>query len=224
MREFVAALHAIWSAWTDGSRLSFEGEFYTHKIMTPMFTPEPQPYSAPKVFLAAVGEAMTEMCGEVADGHLGHPMVSKRYLDEVTLPALERGLRRAGRDRGGFEVAAEVMVATGQNDEELAAAVTATRKQIAFYGSTPAYRPVLELHGWGDLHAELNRLSKQGEWDAMGSLIGDDMLNAFAVTGPADTVAAALRERCEGAVDRVLPIFHAASPRCVSAALREFRR
>ncbi len=104
MREFVSALHAIWSAWKDGTKLRFEGDFYTHKIMTPMFTPEPQPYSAPKVFLAAVGEAMTQMCGEVADGHLGHPMVSKRYLDEVTLPALLRGMQRSGRERSDFEV------------------------------------------------------------------------------------------------------------------------
>ena len=224
MREFVAALQAIWSAWKDGSKLRFEGEFYTHKIMTPMFTPEPQPHPAPRVFLAAVGEAMTEMCGEVADGHLGHPMVSKRYLEEVTMPALQRGMDRCGRDRNDFEVSAEVMVATGQNDAELAAAVTATRKQIAFYGSTPAYRRVLEVHGWGDLHDELNRLSKLGEWDAMGSLIDDDMLGAFAVAGPVDTIAAALRSRCEGVVDRVLPIFYAASQDCITAALKEFRR
>ena len=224
MREFVAALQAIWSTWKDGSKLRFEGEFYTHKIMTPMFTPEPQPHPAPRVFLAAVGEAMTEMCGEVADGHLGHPMVSKRYLEEVTMPALQRGMQRCGRDRNDFEVSAEVMVATGQNDAELAAAVTATRKQIAFYGSTPAYRRVLEVHGWGDLHDELNRLSKLGEWDAMGSLIDDDMLGAFAVAGPVDTIAAALRSRCEGVVDRVLPIFYAASQDCITAALKEFRR
>jgi probable F420-dependent oxidoreductase len=223
MREFISALHAIWSAWKDGTKLRFEGEFYTHKIMTPMFTPEPQPYSAPKVFLAAVGEAMTEMCGEVADGHLGHPMVSKRYLEEVTLPALMRGMSRSGRDRSDLQVSSEVMVATGENDGELAAAMTATRKQIAFYGSTPAYLKVLELHGWGDLHSELNRLSKQGEWDTMGSLIHDDMLNAFAVVGPVDEVGEALRGRCEGLVDRVLPIFYGASRSCITAALKEFR-
>ncbi|OIN81280.1 LLM class F420-dependent oxidoreductase [Mycobacterium malmoense] len=223
MREFVGALHAIWSAWRDGTKLRFEGDFYTHKIMTPMFTPEPQPYSAPKVFLAAVGEAMTELCGEVADGHLGHPMVSKRYLDEVTMPALERGMRRGGRDRGDFEVSCEVMVATGATDAELAAATAAVRKQIAFYGSTPAYRRVLELHGWGDAHTELHRLSLEGEWDTMGSLIDDEMLAAFAVTGPVDTIAAALRSRCEGAVDRVLPIFATASQDCIAAALKEFR-
>jgi probable F420-dependent oxidoreductase len=223
MREFVAGLHAIWSAWKDGSKLRFEGEFYTHRIMTPMFTPEPHPYPAPKVFLAAVGEAMTEMCGEVADGHLGHPMVSKRYLEEVTLPALTRGLQRSRRDRNAFQVSAEVMVATGTNDDEQATATAATRKQIAFYGSTPAYRKVLDLHGWGDLHAELNRLSKEGEWDAMAALIDDDMLNAFAVVGPVDAIATGLRKRCAGVVDRVLPIFYSASQDCISAALKEFR-
>jgi probable F420-dependent oxidoreductase len=224
MREFVSALHAIWSTWTDGTRLSFEGDFYTHKIMTPMFTPEPHPYSVPKVFVAAVGEVMTEMCGEVADGHLGHPMVSKRYLDEVTMPALLRGMGTSGRDRADFEVSCEVMVATGENDDEVVAAATATRKQIAFYGSTPAYRKVLELHGWGDLHTELNRLSKQGEWDAMGSLIDDEMLAAFAVVGPVEQVGDALKDRCDGVVDRVLPIFFDASPACIAVAMKEFRQ
>jgi probable F420-dependent oxidoreductase len=223
MREFISALQAIWSAWKDGTKLRFEGDFYTHKIMTPMFTPEPQPYSAPKIFIAAVGEAMTEMCGEVADGHLGHPMVSKRYLDEVTVPALLRGMQRSGRDRGDFEVSSEVLVATGENDAELAAATAAVRKQIAFYGSTPAYRKVLELHGWGDLQTELHRLSLEGEWDTMGSLIDDEMLAAFAVVGPVDTIAAILRGRCEGVVDRVLPIFLTASQARVTAALKEFR-
>ncbi len=166
---------------------------------------------------------MTEMCGEIADGHLGHPMVSKRYLDEVTMPALLRGMRRCGRDRGDFEVSAEVMVATGETDDELAAATTAVRKQIAFYGSTPAYRKVLELHGWGDLQTELHRLSLEGQWDTMGSLVDDEMLAAFAVVGPVDTIVAALRGRCEGVVDRILPIFLTASPSCVTAALKEFR-
>ena len=227
MREFVAALQAIWSAWQDGTKLRFEGDFYTHKIMTPMFAPEPLAHPVPKVFIAAVGPAMTEMCGEVADGHLGHPFVSRRYLDEVTMPALERGMRRAGRDRSAFELSAEVMVATGENDAELKTATDAARKQIAFYGSTPAYRKVLELHGWGDLQTELHRLSLEGEWDAMGSLIDDDMLNAFAVVGPVDTVAGALRSRCEGAVDCALPIFMTAagvSKAFIAATvLKEFR-
>ncbi len=224
MREFVSALRAIWAAWQDGTKLRFEGDFYTHKIMTPMFTPEPLSCTLPKVFIAAVGETMTEMCGEVGDGHLGHPMVSKRYITEVTTPALLRGLARAGRARSDIELSAEVLVATGDNDAELKTAAAAVRKQIAFYGSTPAYRKVLELHGWGDLHDELNRLSKQGEWDAMGSLIDDEILTAFAVVGPVDTIAAALNSRCAGVVDRVLPIFLTASPTCISAAMKEFRQ
>lgn len=224
MREFVEALQAIWSAWRDGGKLRFEGEFYTHKIMTPMFTPEPQPYPPPRIFLAAVGELMTEMCGEVADGHLGHPMVSKRYLTEVTLPVLLRGLQKSGRDRADFQVSAEVMIATGANDDELATAIAATRKQIAFYGSTPAYRKVLDLHGWGDLHTELNRLSKAGEWDTMASLIDDDMLDAFAVVGPVEEIAAGLRDRCEGVADRVHPIFYAGSQDHIDAALKDFHQ
>lgn len=224
MREFVSALHAIWAAWQEGTKLRFEGDFYTHKIMTPMFTPEPLSCTLPKVFIAAVGETMTEMCGEVGDGHLGHPMVSKRYITEVTTPALLRGLARAGRARSDIELSAEVLVATGDNDAELKTAAAAVRKQIAFYGSTPAYRKVLELHGWGDLHDELNCLSKQGEWDAMGSLIDDEILTAFAVVGSVDTIAAALNSRCAGVVDRVLPIFLTASPTCISAAMKEFRQ
>jgi probable F420-dependent oxidoreductase len=224
MAEFVSALHAIWGAWKDGTKLRFEGDFYTHKIMTPMFTPESNAYSLPKVFIAAVGEAMTEMCGEVADGHLGHPMVSKRYITEVTIPALLRGVARAGRERHDVELSAEVLVATGENDAELQTATAAVCKRIAFYGSTPAYRKILDLHGWGDLHDELNRLSKQGEWDTMGSLIDDEMLAAFAVVGPVDAIAAALKSRCVGVVDRVLPIFMTASPNCVTAVMKEFHQ
>ncbi len=204
MREFVVALREIWSCWQNGTELRFEGDFYTHRLMTPMFVPEPVPYGFPKVFVAAVGEAMTEMCGEVADGMLGHAFTTKRYLDEVTVPALLRGIERSGRDRRDFALMCPVFVVTGESEPELAAAAVGTRKQIAFYGSTPAYRKVLELHGWGDLHDELHRLSRQGDWDAMGSLIDDEILDAFAVVAPVDNLAAKLKSRCDGVVDRVL--------------------
>jgi probable F420-dependent oxidoreductase len=225
MREFILALRAIWSCWQDGTRLRFEGEFYTHKIMTPMFTPEPQAYGAPKVFVAAVGEAMTEMCGEVADGMLAHAFTTKRYFDEVTSPALRRGLERSRRKRRDFQLTCPVFVVTGANDAELHTAATATRKQIAFYGSTPAYRKVLELHGWGDLHSELHRLSLQGDWDAMGSLIDDKMLAEFAVVALVDDLATGLKSRCEGVVDRILPGFPSTvSETAVTAILQELRR
>lgn len=225
MREFVLALHAIWSAWKDGTRLAFEGEFYTHKLMTPMFTPEPQPFVAPRVFIAAVGEAMTEMSGEVADGLLVHAFTTKRYLHEVTLPAVRRGMRRSGRDRGAFEVSCPVFTVTGRDDAELAAGAARVRKQIAFYGSTPAYRKVLELHGWGETADELHRLSLKGEWDAMGSLIDDDILDAFAVVAPVEKLATELASRCDGVIDRVMPSLpHTLSEDTVTAVLHELRQ
>lgn len=224
MREYIEALQAIWGCWRDGTKLRFEGEFYTHKIMTPMFTPEPSTLPHPKVFLAAVGELMTEVCGEVADGLLAHAFTTRRYLDEVTTVALQRGMDRGGRDRGDFELACPVFLVTGADEREMAAASVATRKQLAFYGSTPAYRKVLELHGWGDLHTELHRLSLAGEWDAMGELIDDEVLGTFAVVAPIPELAAALRRRCDGVIDRVLPGFPAAvSPDTVNAVLQEFR-
>jgi probable F420-dependent oxidoreductase len=224
MREFVLALREIWSCWRDGTKLCFEGDFYTHKLMTPMFTPEPQPHPAPKVLVAAVGEAMTEMCGEVADGLLAHAFTTKRYFEEVTTPALLRGMQRSGRRRADFQLSCPIFVVTGSTEEELAAGAVGTRKQIAFYGSTPAYRKVLELHGWEDLHAELHRLSLQGEWDAMGSLIDDEVLEAFAVIAPIDTVASRIRARCDGVIDRVLVGFPSSVPEdTVVAVLADLR-
>lgn len=224
MREFIVALRAIWDCWQGGGRLGFEGDFYTHKIMTPMFTPEPLNCALPEIFVAAVGAAMTEMCGETADGVIAHAFTTRRYLDEVTLPALEKGIRRAGRDRGDVAVSCPVFVVTGRSEAEMTDAAVGIRKQIAFYGSTPAYLNVLELHGWADLHTELHRMSRQGEWDAMGTLIDDDVLGAFAVVAPVDELAAALRVRCEGAVDRVLPAFPASLPReTVVSILRQLR-
>ncbi|MGH3957463.1 LLM class F420-dependent oxidoreductase [Mycobacterium sp.] len=225
MREFILALQAIWSSWQDGTALRFEGEFYTHKIMTPMFTPEPQPYGFPKVFVAAVGGAMTELCGEVADGMLAHPFTSKRYLDEMTMPALRRGMKRSGRDRSEFQLSCSLLVVAGANEAEFQTAADSVRKQLAFYGSTPAYRTVLELHGWEDLQPELRRLSLQGEWDTMGSLIDDEMLDAFAVVAAPDELADKIRDRCGGVIDRILPGFPShMSDTAVSAVLKELRQ
>jgi probable F420-dependent oxidoreductase len=224
MREFVLAMQEIWTCWRDGSKLCFEGEFYTHKLMTPMFTPEPQDYEFPKVFIAAVGEAMTEMSGDVADGLLAHAFTTKRYFEEVTTPALLRGMHRSGRKRSEFQVSCPVFVVTAEDEASLSAAAVGTRKQIAFYGSTPTYRKVLELHGWGGLHDELHRLSRQGDWDAMGSLIDDEVLETFAVVAPIDKVAAKIRDRCDGVIDRVMVGFPRTIPETtVSAVLQVLR-
>ncbi|MDQ1476628.1 MAG: hypothetical protein QOE62_1857, partial [Actinomycetota bacterium] len=202
MREYILALQAIWSAWNDQTPLKFDGEFYKHTLMTPFFAPTPNPYGAPKVFLAAVGEMMTEVAGEVADGIIIHGFTTERYVKEVTMPAVERGLEKAGRARSSFQVSGPLFVVTGTTDEEIAAAAAGVKQQIAFYGSTPAYRGVLELHGWGDLQTELNGLSKQGKWIEMGELIDDDVLHAFAVVAGPEGVGAELKRRYGGVVDR----------------------
>ena len=202
MRELILAIRAIWASWSDGSRLAFRGEFYRHTLMTPMFDPGPNPFGTPRIFLAAVGERMTEVAGEVADGMLAHGFTTERYLREVTVPALERGLDTSGRTRADVEISYPGLVVTGQDDAGFEAAAKAVRAQLAFYGSTPAYRPVLELHGWGDLQSELNALSKRGSWDQMADLIDDEILHAFAVVGPLEEIAGKVLERFGGVVDR----------------------
>ena len=203
MREFILAMRAIWACWADGTKLDFRGDFYTHTLMTPFFNPGPNPHGDPRVFLAAVGERMTEVAGEVADGIILHGFTTERYVREVTMPALERGWARSGRTREQFELSGPMFVVTGTTEEEMAAARAGTCQQIAFYGSTPAYRGVLELHGWGDLQDELNRLSKQGEWVEMGRLIDDDILDAFAVVGEPERIPALMLARYGDLLDRV---------------------
>jgi probable F420-dependent oxidoreductase len=203
MREMIAAIRAIWACWNDGTKLEFRGDFYTHTLMTPFFDPGPNPFGNPKVFLAGVGSLMTEVAGEVCDGFICHGFTTERYLREVTVPALERGRGKAGLTMEGFEISGPAFVVTGATEEDMAKAAKGTREQIAFYGSTPAYRPVLELHGWGDLQDDLNRLSKQGRWEEMGTLVDDEILNTFAVVAEPAGVARGFKERYGDVVSRL---------------------
>lgn len=196
MREYILAMQAIWHAWSTGDRLDFQGDYYTHTLMTPFFDPGPNPWGPPQVILAGVGTRMTQVAGMVADGFFVHGFTTERYLRDVTLPALEEGMRAA--DRSGtddFEVLGSPFVVTGLDEDAMAECADAVRKRIAFYGSTPAYRTVLSLHGWDDLGAELTALSKQGNWDQMTKLIDDDVLNAFAVVGPPDELPRLITRR-----------------------------
>jgi probable F420-dependent oxidoreductase len=203
MRELILAVRAIWRSWNDGEPLRFEGEFYRHTLMTPFFNPGPTGFGPPRVFLAAVGERMTEVVGECCDGMMAHGFTTARYLREHTLPALERGLARAGRSRGDIQICLPLFMVTGANDQEYEQADEAVRRQIAFYGSTPAYRPVLETHGWGDLQNELNTLSKRGQWVEMGKLITDEVLDAFSVQGRPDELPGLVQSRYGDVVDRL---------------------
>jgi probable F420-dependent oxidoreductase len=203
MKELISAVKSIWSAWDTREKLDFRGDFYTHTLMTPFFDPGPNPAGQAKIFLAAVGELMTEVAGEVADGVLCHAFTTETYLREVTVPALERGLQASGRSLDDFEISGPAFVVTGTTEEEMAEADGNVRRQIAFYGSTPAYRPVLERHGWGDLQTELNGLSKQGKWQEMGELIDDEILNTFAIVGEPEEIAPKLSARYGDVVDRI---------------------
>ncbi len=202
MREFILAMRAIWASWHQGEPLAFTGKFYTHTLMTPFFTPTNNEYGAPRVFLAAVGPKMTEVAGEVADGVIIHAFSTEKYIRETTLPALERGFAKAGRKRKDFEISYPVFVVTGKSEEDLAQAKVATRQQIAFYGSTPAYKPVLDSIGAGELQGELNAMSKQGRWEEMGGLIDESMLKAFAVIGEPQTIAGQIVDRYGDIIDR----------------------
>lgn len=173
--------------------------------MTPVFRPAPNPHGAPPVLIAAVGPQMTSVAAEVGDGMLVHAFTTRRYLREVTLPRVQSVLEKRGRGRDRFTLSYPGLLATGRTEEELASAVAAVRKRIAFYGATPAYSGVLELHGWGELHAELKRLAKEGRWDAMGELVDDAVLHEFAVVGPPGECAREIRRRFDGLVDRFTP-------------------
>ncbi len=203
MREFIMALRAIWRSWNTGERLNFRGRFYQHTLMTPFFSPPPNAFGPPRVFLGALGDRMCEVAGEVADGVLLHPFTTAGYLKERQLPALGRGLAAAGRVRDSFEIGISPFVVTGVDEAAMDATRQATRLQIAFYGSTPAYRSVLEHHGWGEVQDGLNALSKQGRWSEMANLITDDILDTFAVQAPFDSVAGELAERYAGLADRM---------------------
>jgi len=207
MREFILAMRAIWACWHEGERLNFKGEFYTHSLMTPMFTPQDNDYGAPKVLLAAVGPLMTEVAGEVADGVILHAFTTEKYMREVTLPAIEAGLAKAGRKREDFTISYPGFAVTGRTEEEFNASKLATCKQIAFYGSTPAYAPVMAVHGWGELQPQLNQLSKEGKWDEMGTMITDEILNAFAVVGEPDEACDTFKDRFGDIVDRTTMSF-----------------
>lgn len=205
MREFIEAMRAIWAVWATGEKLDFRGDFYNHTLMTPFFTPPPSPFGPPPVYLAAVGDHMTEVAGTVCDGLLPHPFTTARYIRERTLPAVERGLAGSGRSLEKFSISLSGLVASGRTEEEMIRAIAAVKDQLAFYGSTPAYYPVLELHGWGDLGATLTAMSRSDapdRWKRMGDLIDDEMVEAFAIVAEPDRLGPAIAERYGDIVDR----------------------
>ncbi|HSV40355.1 MAG TPA: TIGR03617 family F420-dependent LLM class oxidoreductase [Nocardioidaceae bacterium] len=211
LREYVAALRAIWSAWQDDERLDFRGDFYQHTLMTPMFSPPRHEWGAPPVLIAAVGPRMTALAGEVADGVILHSFTTERFVRERSLPLLASD----GGSRA-FSINLPGLVATGESDEQVSAAAEKVRAQLAFYGATPAYREVLEHQGWGGLHEELHQLSQRGDWATMTTLVDDAMLSEFAVVGSPTDVGREIARRFASLVDR----FTVSTPYPLSVGVR----
>ena len=207
MRESVLAVRAILRAWQDGTPLDFRREFTQHTLMPPTFVPGPNPYGVPPVLLGALGPVMTRTAAEVADGLLVMPFHSHRHVRERTLPAVDEGLARAGRTRADLAILPQAIVAMGRTDAELAAATTGVRGLLAFYGSTPAYLPVLEVEGWAEVQPELNRLSKQGDRAAMLGLVTDEMVDTLAVRGTPQECAAEVTRRFGDLAERACCYF-----------------
>ncbi|WP_280421167.1 TIGR03617 family F420-dependent LLM class oxidoreductase [Nocardia carnea] len=223
MREIVLAVRSILTSWQDGTPLDFRGEYTRHTLMPPTFVPGPNPYGAPPVLLGALGPVMTRTAAEVADGLLVMPFHSHRHFRERTLPAVAEGMKQAGRTE--FPLYPQVIVAMGRSADELTAACTGVRGLLAFYGSTPAYRPVLDVEGWGDLQPELNALSKSGDIMKMFDRISDPMVDALAVRGTPEECAAEITRRFADVTDRVCCYFPGYDPpadqiAALAAALR----
>jgi probable F420-dependent oxidoreductase len=207
MRETVLAVKAILTAWQDRTRLDFRGEFTRHTLMAPTFDPGPNPYGPPPVLLGALGPVMTRTAAEVADGLLVMPFHSVRHFRERTLPAVEEGLLRAGRTQDDIVLLPQAILAMGETHAEQEAATAGVRRLLAFYGSTPAYRPVLEVEGWADLQPELNALSKRGAVEEMAALVTDEMVATLAVRGTPSECAAELTRRFGDVAERVCAYF-----------------
>lgn len=204
MREFIQAVRAIWRSWETAEPLEFRGDFYTHTLMTPFFNPGPNPHGNPAILLAGVGARMCEVAGEVADGLVCHGFVTERYLREVTLPAIARGRSRSedGANQA-FDISLPVLAIAADDDDEIERGHRTLAGRIGFYGSTPAYRPVLALHGWADLHEELRALAKENQWDQMADAIPAEVFDAFAVAGTPEDVVSTLCKRYGGIVSRI---------------------
>ncbi len=203
MREYILAVKAFFDCWQNGTRLDFQGKYYRHTLMTPMFNPGSNDYGIPPIMLGALGPLMTEVAGEVADGLIVHPFNSMPFLEDHALPAVYRGLEKSNRSRNDFTLQVNAIVITGETEEEYKAAEESVKGLLGFYASTPAYIPPMNAVGLGDLQPILNTLSKEGKWQELGTYINDDFLQAFCTRGKPDEIAGLLKEKYGKYADRL---------------------
>jgi probable F420-dependent oxidoreductase len=203
LREYIESLRAIFKCWSEGGkRLNYQGRFYNFSLMTPFFTPPRHQWPDIPIYVAGVNQQICRLAGELCDGFHAHPFHSARYLRDSVLPNIETGLRKAGRRREDFTIFTSIFAAVGRNDEQIHKAREMLRNQIAFYGSTRSYQPVLDVHGWGDLCARLGEKAAKGKWDEMAREVSDDMMEVYTVTGTFDNIAARIKQRYHGLLDR----------------------
>src|SRR5438874_5716317 len=201
MREYVQVLRAIWHCWKTGERPGYEGQHYRFTLMTPNFTPEPIDAPPPPVMIAAVGPAMLKVAAEECDGVKLHGFCTRKYLTDAIMPRIEAGLAKAGRERQSYEISGGGFLATGPDDESVARRFEWVRQRVAFYGSTPAYFPVLAVHGLEDLGHKLHAMSREGKWAEMTKQVPDDVTHLFAAVGRHDQIVKAIDDRFGGLVD-----------------------
>tara|TARA_Y100000746_G_scaffold35064_1_gene26336 strand:- start:158 stop:1174 length:1017 start_codon:yes stop_codon:yes gene_type:complete len=221
MKEMVDAIKAIWGCWHEGKDLDFRGEFYQHTLMTPIFNPGKNPFGLPKIYVAGVGPLMTQAAAESGDGFIVHPFHTTKFLENITLPSVKKGLELSETQEFDFSVG--VMVATGTTDEEIAKARDACKAQIGFYGSTPAYKIVLEQHGWESIQPELNSLTKKGLWQDIPNLISDEILDSIAVTGTPDEVSNIIFDRYGSIASRLAPSIFSGDPEVTKALITSLK-
>jgi probable F420-dependent oxidoreductase len=203
LREYVESLRAIWNSFQNGAPLKYRAEYYRFTLMTPFFSPGAIEYPDIPIYIAGVNEHLCRLAGEMCQGFHVHPFHTVRYLKELVIPNIERGAQKGGRTRAGCALTCAVFVVTGKDAQEIQDNSGMVRAQIAFYASTPSYRTIMEMHGWGALADRLNAMSREGRWFEMGELVSDEMLHEFAVIAPADELAHAVKARYEGLLDRV---------------------
>ena len=224
MREFIEAMNAIFDCWYEGKTLEYVGEYYQHTLMPKTFTPQNIEFGRPKVLLSATGPLMTKVAAELADGMIMHPFSSEKYMSEVSMPAIQEGLRRSGRTLDDFIIDHAPMNATGTTEEELNTSIAVVRDRIAFYGCTVAYKPVLDIHGWGELQDELIVLNRQHKTKQMSDLITDDMVRTIAIVGEPLEVIESMRDRLAGVVGRTGFSVDGFSDHQISELLERLRR
>jgi probable F420-dependent oxidoreductase len=203
LRDYILALRAIWESFQTGGRLNYRGEFFQHTLMSPFFTPGPIAHPEIPIYIAGVNAGLAQLAGEICQGFHAHPFNSANYLREELLPQIAAGAAKAGRDPSACQVAGSAFVITGSDQATVEKMRRFVTQQIAFYASTPTYRPVLECHGWGEVGEQLSQLASQQRWAEMPTLISSEMLQAFAIEAPPHELGPALRERFDGLLDRI---------------------